>query len=87
MRVHVDPAGRDQKPIGVDVAPRRSLLAADPNDPAARNRNVAGEGRLSAAIDNGATANDDIVHAGLRVRGRYNAPQRQLGQCALTHVR
>ena len=39
------------------------------DDPAARNRDVASEGRLSAAVDNGATANDDIVHAGLRGSG------------------
>ena len=32
MRVHVDPAWRDEEPVGVDLAPRRALLAADRRD-------------------------------------------------------
>ena len=62
VRVHVDPAGRDQEPIGIDVALGRALLAADRRDAAVRDRNVAGKGRLSGAIDDGAAANDDVVH-------------------------
>ena len=62
MRVHVDPAGRDQKAGGVDLAPGRALFAADCDDAVARNRYVAGEGRLAGAVDDGAAANDDVVH-------------------------
>ena len=62
MGVHVDPAGRDQEPVGIDLAPRRALLAADVCDPPARDRDVAGEGRLAAAVDDAAAANDDVVH-------------------------
>jgi hypothetical protein len=36
MRVHVDPAGRNQEARGVDLAPGRSSFAADRGDPLAR---------------------------------------------------
>ena len=62
VRVHVDPAGRDQQAVGVDLAPGRALLAADRGDPAVRDRHVAGERRLAGAVDDGAAANDDVVH-------------------------
>ena len=62
MRVHVDPAGRDQQAVGVDVAPGRALLAAHGGDAAVGDRNVAREGCLAGAIDDGAAANDDVVH-------------------------
>ena len=62
MGVHVDPAGRHQQAVGVDLAPGRALLAADRGDPAVRDRHVAGEARLAGAIDDGAAANDDVVH-------------------------
>src|SRR5256885_8871771 len=62
MRVHVDPAGRDQKPVGVDIAPGRALLAADRDDLAVRNRNIAAECGFSAAIDDAAAANNDVMH-------------------------
>jgi len=65
MRVHVDPAGRHQQPRGVDLAPSRALLAADFGDALARDGHVAGKRRLSGTIDNGATANDDVVHRSL----------------------
>src|SRR5215831_2166695 len=35
MRVHLYPAGRDQEARGVNLAPGRSRLAADLNNPAA----------------------------------------------------
>ena len=62
MGVHVDPAGRDQKSVGVDVAPGRSLLAADGGNAAVLYGDVAGERRLAGAVDDGAAANDDVVH-------------------------
>src|SRR5437660_8939923 len=65
MRVHVDPAGRDQQSVGSDVAPRRPQLAADRSDPAARNRNVAGECWRAGTVNDGTAANDDVVHGSL----------------------
>ena len=62
MGVHVDPAGRDEQAVGVDFAPRRALLAADCGDAAAVDRDVSGERRLTGPIDDGAAANDDVVH-------------------------
>ena len=62
MGVHVDPAGRHEKAVGVDIAPGRTLLAADRGDPAARDRHVAGERGLAGTIDDGAAAYDDVVH-------------------------
>src|SRR5256885_1065535 len=65
VRVHVDPARRDQQSVGIDLAPRRTLLAADRSDAAARDRHVAAERRLSSAVNDGAAANDDVVHGSL----------------------
>ena len=60
MRVH--PARRDQQTSRVDLAFAGGLLAADAGDAPIRNRHIAREGRLPGAIDDGAAANDDIVH-------------------------
>src|ERR1700760_1117397 len=65
MRVYVDPPGRHHQPRGIDLAPRGPLLAADSRDPAIRNGNIAAECGLAGAIDDRASANDDIVHANL----------------------
>ena len=62
MGVHVDPAGRDQEARGVDLALAGALLAADAGDASARDRHIPGEWRLAGAVDNGAAANDDVVH-------------------------
>src|ERR1700676_2033641 len=62
MRVHVDPAGRHHQPRGIDLAPGRSLLAADPGDPAFCNGNVAAECGLAGAIHDRAATNNDVVH-------------------------
>jgi hypothetical protein len=62
MCVHVDPAGRDQEAGGVDLAAGGTLRAADTRNLLACDRHVAGEGRRAGAIDDGAAANDDIVH-------------------------
>ena len=65
VRVHIDPAGRDQHAVGFDVALRGAGLAADLDDAIAVDRDIAGEGRLAGAVDNGAAANDGVVHGGL----------------------
>ena len=62
MGVDIDPAGRDQQAVRVDLALRRPGLAADRGDPAAIDRNVAGKGFAPGAVDDGAAANDDVVH-------------------------
>ena len=64
MGVHVDPAGRDHQARGVDLALAGALLAADRGDAAAGDRHVARERRLAGAVDDGAAANDDVVHGG-----------------------
>jgi hypothetical protein len=65
MRVHVDPARRNHQPRGIDVAPGRSLLAADGGDPAFCNGDVAAECGLAGAIHDRAATNNDVVHANL----------------------
>jgi hypothetical protein len=60
--VDVDPAGRNQEARGVDLAPGRSSFATDRGDPTAPDRHVAPEGRPAGPIDDGAAANDDVVH-------------------------
>ena len=62
VRVDVDPAGRDQETVGVDFALGRALLAAHRGDAVAGDRHVTRERRLAGAIDDGAAANDDVVH-------------------------
>ena len=64
MRVHIDPAGRHQHAVGLDLAPAGPGLTADFGDAVAIDRDVAGEGRLAGAIDDGAAADDRIVHEG-----------------------
>ena len=62
MRVHVDPAGRDQEAVGVDLAPARTQLAADRRDAVAHDGDVARKGRLAGAVDDLSAADDDVVH-------------------------
>jgi hypothetical protein len=63
VRVHVDPSRRNHQAHGIDLAPGRSLLAADGGDPAFCNGNVAAEGGLAGAIHDRAATNNDVVHA------------------------
>src|SRR5215475_4873592 len=65
MGVHVDPAGRHQEPVGVDLTLRRSLLAADRRNLAVGNGDVAGEGSLAGAVHDRAATKYDVVHASL----------------------
>ena len=61
MGVHIDPARRDHKARGIDLALAGTLLAADRGNTAAVHGDVAGKARFAGAIDNGAAANDDVV--------------------------
>jgi hypothetical protein len=62
MSVCVNPARRDQKPVGIDVALGWTLFAANSGDAAIGNRDIAHKGGLAGAVDDGAAANDDVVH-------------------------
>ena len=62
VRVHVDPAGRDQKPCGVDLPPGGTELAADRGDPVAFDGHITRECRFAGAVDDGAAANNDVMH-------------------------
>src|SRR2546430_13433229 len=53
---------RSQQAGCVDLAPGGSLSAAHCRNAFPRDRHVAGKGRLAGAIDDGAAANDDVVH-------------------------
>src|SRR5262249_61216381 len=65
MGVHISPPGGDQKPVGLDHPPRRRGLAADRGDPLAIDCYVTGERRAAGSVDDGAAANDDVVHGWL----------------------
>src|SRR4051812_31775863 len=60
--MRIDPAGADQEPARIYLPPRWSVLAADLRNALAGNAHVSGEARLAGAIDDGAAANDDVVH-------------------------
>ena len=64
VRVDIDPAGGDEKAVGVDLALTWPGLAADLGQAIAIDRNVAGDGFGAGAVQNGAAANDDVVHLG-----------------------
>ena len=62
MRMDIDPAGRDQQTMRVDLALRRAGLAADLGDLGAVNRHVAGKACRAGTVEDGAAANDDVMH-------------------------
>src|ERR1700688_32850 len=78
MRVHVNPARRNHQPRGIDLAPGRSLLPADPGDPAFCNGNVAAKCGLAGAIHDRAATNNDVVHANLPLAAAPPRPRRNL---------
>src|SRR5215471_10372811 len=63
--MQVNPTGRDKETGGVELAPGRSLLASDRSDPASCDCNVPAKCGPAGPIDDGASANDDVVHANL----------------------
>src|SRR5262249_48092916 len=62
MGMRVDPARRHEKPVGIDLALGQTLLAANACYPSIAYGDIAGECGLAGAVDNGAAANDDVVH-------------------------
>ena len=60
----IDEAGRHQRAGRVDLAPARPGPAAGLGDAPAIDRDIAGEGLASRAVDDRAAANDQIVHGG-----------------------
>ncbi len=74
MGVHVDPARRDQKARGIDLALAGALLAANRSNAAAGDGDVAGKRRFAGAVDDAAAADDDIVHGGRSLDGPAFAP-------------
>ena len=60
--VDVDPARRDEQPVGVDDAARRSLDLAHGGDDAAVDGDVGGAGRPPRSVGDGAAADDQVVH-------------------------
>src|SRR5215468_10060305 len=62
MRMHIDPAGRDQQPVSRDFTSRRPRLAANRADPSTIDRDVSGKRRLPGPVDDRAAANDGVVH-------------------------
>ena len=62
MGVDVDPAGRDEQPLGVDLVAGFARRPVRRGDPVAVDRDVTGAGRGAGAVDEGAVADDEIVH-------------------------
>src|SRR5439155_13565643 len=62
--VDVDDTGRDEQAVGVDRLLRRGTAeVADLGDAAVVDGDVGGPGRGTGAVDDGAGADDEIVHA------------------------
>ena len=51
MSMRVDPAGCDDKPVGIDVALSRPLFAAERGNAAVGDGDVAGECGLAGTVD------------------------------------
>src|SRR5215831_19157839 len=70
VRMQIDPARSDQQAVGIDVTLGGALFAADCGNATVRDGDVAAERGLARPIDDGAAANDDVVHANLPGNGR-----------------
>ena len=64
MRVQVDDARHEREAGGVDRLARRAVDAADLRDPAIPDRDVGGDGGVTAAVVDGRAADQEVVHAG-----------------------
>src|SRR5581483_5506552 len=62
VRVHVDPAGRHDRTVGVDLARARAGDVADLGDHAVVDGDVTGTDGTARAVDNGSAADDQVVH-------------------------
>jgi hypothetical protein len=60
MHVHVDQAGQNQQPAGIDFVRGTGELGTDLRDPPILDRHV--RGRRSAGEYNGSAADDQIRH-------------------------
>ncbi len=61
VRVHVDPARRDQLAGGIDLAPPAPRDATDRGDASALHRDIARESRRARAVDDAAVADHQVV--------------------------
>ena len=71
MGVHIDDAGGEGEPAGVDRLGAPVLHVADGNDLALLDRDVGAPGFMSQTVDDGRAANDQVDHYCLR---RARAP-------------
>ncbi len=62
MRVDIHPSRGHQQAAGVDLTPRRARLPADPDNPAAVDRDIAAECRRARAVDDHPVADYLVVH-------------------------
>ena len=78
MSVDVDEAGRDETTIHVELAPTSLGNRADRHDPIAVDGNVRGCRRSPGAVDDGATAEHEVMsHAStVRAVGESSRPAR-----------
>ncbi len=77
VRVDVDPARRHQEAVGVDFAAPLFLDLADGGDDAAVDGDVAGRGRATRAVGNGAAPDDQVVHGVAPLRRTRSARLRR----------
>ena len=61
MGVDVDETGRDEPPVGVDLAAAGFVDRADGHDAVVVDRDVGDQGRCARAVDHGATADHQVV--------------------------
>ena len=62
MGVHIDPAGSDEQALGIDFPLARADVAADVSDLVAVDGQIADERWSASAIDDGAAANNEVMH-------------------------
>ena len=74
VRVHVDEAGGDEQPVGVDRPARRAVDPAHLGDAAVGDRDVAGERRAAEPVDDRPTAYHEIVHVPLPASSAHCEP-------------
>ena len=63
MRVHVDEAGCDDAPVGVDRALRRLVDGADLDDASVAHSDVGAPAGCARAVDDVAARDQEIKHA------------------------
>jgi hypothetical protein len=60
--VDIDPSGRDEETCRIDLAPPLAHVAGDGDDAIAVDRDIGSALLGSGAIDDGSTANYEVVH-------------------------